>query len=165
MHQWYVVHTKPRQEVVARTNLERQGYTTYYPQIPRSRRRRQSWQQLAEPLFPRYLFVRLALGEDDFAPIRSTLGVMGLVRFGNRPGVVSEQAITAIRRREALILNDPNACHDWKTGDIVEVVYGPLAGIQGIFQSVDGAERVLILMNMLGRQNTITVRPDNLASA
>ncbi len=28
---WYLIHTKPRQEHIALTNLERQGYTCYLP--------------------------------------------------------------------------------------------------------------------------------------
>ena len=31
--QWYLIHTKPRQEVCALENLQRQGYECYLPQL------------------------------------------------------------------------------------------------------------------------------------
>ena len=68
MHHWYVIQTKPRQESVAIENLERQGYAAYCPKMAQAKRRRQRqrWQKVIEPLFPRYLFVQLAMGIDDF---------------------------------------------------------------------------------------------------
>ena len=36
---WYLIFTKPRQENLARENLERQGFTTYLPLTQQSRRR------------------------------------------------------------------------------------------------------------------------------
>ena len=39
---------------------------------------------VVEPVFPRYLFVRLDFGVTNLAPIRSTLGVSDLVRFGEQ---------------------------------------------------------------------------------
>jgi transcription antitermination factor NusG len=38
-----------------------------------------------EPLFPRYLFIHLALFQDSFYSIRSTRGVSKIVQFGNEP--------------------------------------------------------------------------------
>lgn len=81
--QWFVVATKPRQEYVAGVNLKRQGYRAILPLIEVSKRRRGKWVEAAEPLFSGYLFVRLKLGKDNVAPIRSTLGCRDLVRTGS----------------------------------------------------------------------------------
>ena len=56
MH-WYLVHTKPRQEVVALLNLERQGYECYLPLIRVERVRRHFAQIVTEAMFPRYRFI------------------------------------------------------------------------------------------------------------
>ena len=71
---WYLIATKPRQEAVALLNLERQGYRVQLPKVELRKRRRGKWQEVIEPLFPGYLFVALATGVDDTAPIRSTVG-------------------------------------------------------------------------------------------
>ena len=56
---WYLVHTKPRQEDVALAKLERQGYECYLPRMRIERIRRRKAEDATEPMFPRYLFVRL----------------------------------------------------------------------------------------------------------
>ncbi len=162
MKQWYVVQTKPRREAVAVENLERQGYTTYCPQLKQARYQRKRWQQTIEPLFPRYLFVQLSLGIDDFAPIRSTTGVLNLVRFGNHPATIPHQAIAAIQQQEQQLLGEAKNHPDWKPGDRVEIVAGPFAGLNGIFEKENDAERVIILLEMLGRSNRVTVDFDSL---
>ena len=62
-------------------NLNRQGFghppATDQARTPPPRR----WQGTVEPLFPGYLFVQLDLGRQNTAPIRSTRGVIGMVRF------------------------------------------------------------------------------------
>ena len=86
--QWFAVQSKPRQESTAKEQLHRQGYTAYLPTMMVRRRRRAAWTTSVEPLFPRYLFVSANISEQSLAPIRSPVGVSGLVRFGNvlRPG-------------------------------------------------------------------------------
>lgn len=77
MKSWYLVHTKIRQEAVALANLQRQGFECFLPLIWVEKLRRGNLQVVQEPLFPRYLFIRLGMGAESqsWAPIRSTLGV------------------------------------------------------------------------------------------
>ena len=72
---WYAVYTKPRQERIARENLERQSFEAYMPLMRVRRKRRDKWVEAIEPMFSRYLFIRLALGTTNVASIRSTRGV------------------------------------------------------------------------------------------
>lgn len=53
--QWYLVYTKRRDEQLAESNLIRQGYTVYLPQICKCRRSRGKFRAFIEPMFPRYL--------------------------------------------------------------------------------------------------------------
>ena len=156
--QWYVVQTKARCEEKALENLERQGYTSYCPQVTVRKLRRKRWQQVTEPLFPRYLFVRLSEGTDDFAPIRSTLGVIGLVRFGGIPATMPDSAIQFIAAQEQQ-LHEPEAKPglDWKPGTHLEILEGPMAGLKGVFQKAQGEERVIILLELLGKQSRVVI--------
>ena len=79
---WYLVHTRPRQEEIAREHLARQGYGVYLPRLQLPRRRRGRWLDVVEPLFPRYLFAGARRDEQSVHPIRSTRGVSALVRGG-----------------------------------------------------------------------------------
>ena len=53
--EWFLIHTKPRQEVIALENLERQDYPCYLPMLPTEKLRQGKLITLQEPLFPRYL--------------------------------------------------------------------------------------------------------------
>ena len=96
MKLWYAIHTKPRQEEHAAEHLRRQEFEIYLPKIKQARRFRQRWRDTIEPLFPRYLFIRLDLGSDNVAPIRSTRGVSKLVSFNGLPATVPEPLIDAL---------------------------------------------------------------------
>ena len=165
MH-WYVVQTKPRSEALAIENLQRQGYTAYCPWLTQRKRRRSRWQDVTEPLFPRYVFVQLREGVDDFAPIRSTIGVIGLVRFGGVPATISAATIGFIVEQEKQLLEpDKKATIDWKPGTQLEILDGPMAGLKGVFQKLQGEERVIILLELLGKQSRLAIATNLVAPA
>lgn len=163
---WYAVCCKPRQEAVAEENLLRQDYRVYLPRIQLARRRRGQWVDAAEPLFPRYLFIQLDPLRRSAAPVRSTRGVAGLVCFGGQPAVVPDEVIEALLQRE-----DPaSGLHQdsrplFRAGEPVRLVEGPLAGLEGVFTQEDGEARVIVLLELLGKTNTIKVSRDWVASA
>ena len=157
MEQWYVVHTKPRQESVALENLHRQGFQCLYPRARVWRTRRGRRVALIEPLFPRYLFVQLDFGVTNLAPIRSTLGVSDLVRFGNQIPMVPAEMVEALRGRmdEAGVVEE--LAKTFSKGQKVRITAGPLAGLKGVFQAANGEQRALLLMELLGKQNRVSV--------
>ena len=165
MPHWYVIHTKPRQESQALENLERQGYTTYCPQITLSKRRRNAWHTVSEPLFPRYLFIQLTEGEDDFGPIRSTLGVSNMLRLGGKPAIIGNDIIETLQQQERDSAEVPDAELPVKPGDRVRVMDGPFAGLEGIFLNNSKDARVVILMELLGRENRVSVDRDSIIPA
>lgn len=161
---WYVVHTKPHKEEMALENLERQGFTAYCPRTIQSKRRRHHWQKVIEPLFPRYLFIQLNAGIDNFSPVRSTLGVVGLVRFGNAPAVIPQMAIDIIRLQEQKIQGTSVEYLPWAKGDSLEIIEGPLAGLRAVFCNACGEERVMVMLEMLGRSNTMILHAADVIS-
>ena len=166
MNCWYGVCCKPRQEAVAEENLQRQGFHVYLPRVRIRQRRRGQWVDVVEALFPRYLFIRIDLLRHSAAPVRSTRGVVGLVRFGREPAVVPDAVMDALLRREDSASglhqdNHPLFC----IGDPVQLVDGPLAGMEGIFAQEDGEKRVTVLLELLGKSNKISVNRDSVARA
>jgi len=166
MKEWYVVYTKPRKEAVAEENLKRQSYEVYLPRISELRRQRGRWKKYIEPLFPRYLFVHLSPGYDDTGPIGYTTGVAMLVRFGDELAVVEDRIVESLKLRA----DCATGLHCQKApvfapGDKVVLDDGPLAGVDAIFEAETGSERVVILLNALGRKNYISVNRDLLRRA
>jgi len=154
---WYLIYTKPRQENLARENLDRQGFVTYLPLAEQTRRRNGRYMKMIEPYFPRYLFIQLNTDTDNWAPIRSTLGVSQMVRFGGVPAVVPEDLINYLKEND-----DPNGIQqmiqqDMSPGDKIEIVNGPFAGYSGIYQQQKSAERVAVLLEIVGKNAELTL--------
>jgi len=146
---WYVVHTKIRQEALAMTNLNRQGFECYMPMLKMEKMRRHKATLVEEPMFPRYLFIRLDTSGSgpSWSPIRSTLGVSQLVRFGGQPAVVDSKLIELLRTREQV--GQPERL--FKSGERVVVADGPFAGIEAIFKTADAESRSMILLDVLSK--------------
>ena len=163
MQHWYVVHTKPRQEEVASAQLERQGFEVYLPRLHLRKRGSQGWREVIEPLFPRYLFLHVDPDVISIAPIRSTLGVSNLVRFGMRIGDVPASVIAYLKQSEnpetGVIDANPQ---DLVKGERVEIVEGPFAGMHAVFQQANSNDRAMVLIEMLGRQSLVSVSKDSL---
>jgi transcriptional antiterminator RfaH len=98
---WHVVHTKAGQERPACDNLVRQGYTVYFPRIKVIKRVRGQQQAVLEPLFPGYVFLQPSSKAQSLAPVRSTVGVATIVRFGLEPAQMRGDALQVIRSFEA----------------------------------------------------------------
>ena len=164
MQHWYAIHTKPRREREALENLERQGYKIYLPQIGIRKFIRRKWSYVVEPLFPRYLFVHLDLKATNTAPIRSTKGVSQLVKFGDKAVPVADEIINFLRSSA-----DPDtgihqsADPSIQPGEKVAIVGGALHGMEGVFEQDSGEDRVMVLIDVLGRLNRIAVARRDIA--
>ncbi len=159
---WYLVFGKPGRERTARENLERQGFETYLPMLRQRRRRGGRYVVRVEPMFPRYLFVRFDAERDHWGPIRSTLGVSKLVRFGAALARVPDDLVALLRSRE-----DPEGIQDlpapeFRSGAGVRIVEGPMAGYEGIFQAPSGRDRVTVLLHVCGQYTPVQLPPGHL---
>lgn len=154
---WYLLYTKPRAETVARTNLERQGYGVYLPLVRQPRKRLGRRVSVIGPLFPRYLFIRLDTETDNWAPIRSTLGVVSVVRFGQLPAAVPDPLIADLRRREDEEGVQVLPAERYERGARVRITSGSLTGYEAIFLGRTGKDRVQVLLEVLGRHTRTVV--------
>lgn len=157
MTYWYTVFCKPRGEQTAEANLDNQGYTVYLPRLLTQKRRAGKWVDLIEPLFPRYLFLKPRNAAQSLAPVRSTLGVANVVRFGMQPALVSDGLIEDLRAREDSVAGLRVHRNAFKLGDTVKFMDGPFFGLEAIFSKETGAERVIVLLQLLGKMNSLTV--------
>ena len=159
---WYLVHTKPRQEKCALENLQWQGYECYFPVMPAEKLRLGKINIVQQPLFPRYLFIRLGQGPSDqsWTPIRSTKGVSMLVTFGNTPAKVDDALIALLRGYEESVQAELDCL--FKTGDRVRITSGAFAHIEGIYHMTDGDQRVMVLIELMSKPVKISVAPSAL---
>lgn len=152
---WHLIHTKPRQEQIALTNLQQQGYECYLPVRRYEAQASSGLVIMAEPLFPRYLFIRIGSGNQakGWGPVRSTRGVSRLVCFGNEPAKADDKLVDALRLCDGRIQSLPAFSH----GDRVVVDYGPLNGLEALYQTHEGEKRAMILIEMLSRPTIVRI--------
>lgn len=150
---WYLVQCRARQDERALEHLQRQGFECYRPMYEREHIQRGRIRLASAALFPGYLFIRLDQIHDNWLPIRSTRGVLQIVRFNGYPLPVADGVIEQIGLRIE---------RDWprkpylQSGERVIVTEGSFSGIEAIFLAADGAERVILLLNILHSEQRLS---------
>ena len=156
---WYLIQCKPKQDARAEEHLTRQAFQCYRPTRCSARLRGRQQQEVVESLFPGYLFIYLDKVNDNWHPIRSTRGVSQLVCFGGQPAAITDELIEQLKQRQASPqLPEP----DLRAGDRVRIKSGNLNELEAIFLAKDGTERVLILLQLLQREHTLSVPLDSI---
>jgi len=152
MERWYVAQTQVRGEERARFNLERQGFRTYLPRYRRERRHARRREIVQAPLFPGYIFVRLDLETAPWRSINGTFGVTRLVCRGDRPAELPKGVVEEIAAREGengLIVMKPRP---FRRGEALRIMTGALADCLGFFERMADRDRVVLLLDLLGRK-------------
>jgi transcriptional antiterminator RfaH len=147
---WHVVYTQSQKEAVAARNLANQGFEVYLPRYSKHCRHARRKYTVLAPLFPRYLFVRMDPKTHPWRPINGTIGVSYLLTDGNQPTAISREVIDAIAERDdnGVVKLLPPQFHK---GQKLHVTGGPFADVEGIFECVDDRERVVLLLQIMGR--------------
>jgi transcriptional antiterminator RfaH len=142
---WTVARTESLREHKAQRWLAHAGFETYLPVIAGKTR--------LGPLFPGYLFVRI--GSTGWSRIESTIGVLALLRSGDQPARLLDAAIAEIQARErggVVVLPERP---QWRPGERVLIGSGSFFGHVGLFDGMTSRERVLVLLDLFGRQTRV----------
>ena len=154
---WYVVHTHPKQEDRANSNLV--GFLeTLAPKLRVNKYNEFTGQvsRIARPLFPGYIFSRFRFNE-LYHKIRFTRGVHSLICFNNEPTPVDDNIIDMIRAR----IGDDGfvkTADELKVGDEVRINDGRFENFSGVFErELPEMDRVSILLNTVRFQAHVVV--------
>lgn len=151
---WYVVHSRPGKEAWTLANLERQGFRAFLPQIRRMVRHARQVREVRRPLFPRYLFVALDLGQDRWRAVRGTLGVSSLLMEGERPRAAPLGLVEAMIAATDAGGAQGNA-QPILPGQVVRFLHGPFADRLARVVEMEDDERVRLLLEVLGCEREI----------
>jgi hypothetical protein len=146
---WFLVHSKHLQERKALQALEGRGITAYCPMVLEPR-----FSPYAPhgpvPMFPGYVFARMALGS-SFAAAHYCPGTAGLVRLGERFAAVDDEVVDQLKAKEAdrgyVVLDI--VPRQLREGTRVRVTRGVLRGLEGIVSRyVPARRRVRMLLGL-----------------
>jgi len=145
---WYVVHTQPHRESCAQSHLADQGFAVFLPRFVKNVRHARQVRTVVAPLFPRYLFVALYPDRQRWRSINGTHGVTSILTQDDRPCPVPAGVVEALAERcdAGQIMRAP----DLRPGQAVRIVAGPFAEQLGAIERLAGAERVRVLLGLMG---------------
>ena len=152
MKNWYLIKTKPRQEKIAKQNLENQGYEVFCPMSKINNR--------LAVLFPGYLFVQLNEKTQNWSPINSTKGVSHFVKFGLNFAKVPTSVIKFIKTNQLITTEKLINLNKFKPGDKVQISDGSFKNYMAIFKCYKSDERVILLMNLLGNEQSLSFKQE-----
>jgi len=157
MNRWFVAHTQVQGEARAACNLERQGFTAFVPRYRKRRRHARRVDTVSAALFPGYVFINFDVERARWRSINGTFGVRHLVCQGNQPAALADGIVEEIKTREdadGLVRLDPAPL---TKGQRLRIVDGPFYDTAGLFAKMADRDRVIILLNLLGRQLRVRV--------
>ena len=158
MKQWYAVYTHPRGEAIAVENLLRQGFDVFFPRYLKRRSHARRIENVPAPLFPRYIFISFDANDAGWRVVRSTRGVVDLVRNGLEPTPVPGAIVEEIRKRQdeqgfVVLVRHIKLGR----GDKIRIDAGPFADYEAIFETMRDNERVVALLQLMGRKVVVNV--------
>ena len=153
---WFAVQTYPRHEKRAASQLTLKGIENYLPLVTRVHQWSDRRKQVDLPLFPSYLFVRVAPSADHFIPVLQVPGVINFVGAGRHGIPIPNRQIEDIRTLlENKIQLDPYPF--LKIGQRVRVRGSSLDGVEGILIRRNGTRRLVISVDTLARSLAISI--------
>jgi transcription antitermination factor NusG len=151
---WHAIRVRPRWEKVVAEALRGKEYEEYLPLYRKRNRWSDRQKDVDLPLFPGYVFYRAELSGRP--PLVTTPGVIGILRFGNIPAIVSPREIEAIRA----VIQSGATAEPWPylcEGQRVRVNRGALAGLEGILIRTKSDWRVVLSVDVLCRSVAVEI--------
>lgn len=155
---WYAIHTKPKQENRADSNLRAWHVETFTPKIKELSFNPFSGKPIytTKPLFYRYIFAHFEASK-LLHKVSFTRGVQKVVCFGGCPTAIDDEIIALIqsRRGEDGFIR---MGEKFLPGDKVMINSGYFKGLAGVFEEeVNAHERVAILLTTIDYQARILI--------
>ena len=160
LEDWYVLKTKPHAEELVFITLSRHKIDCYLPKLLVSKKGQKELKSI--PLFPGYIFFQLELDSNLWPFMRWASGVSYVISDDLEPISIPNSIIHQIERGEAA--QHERMRQPYKANEHLQIVSGPLAGLEAIFSGVlSGTRRVQVLVQILGQLTRVNIEAEALA--
>jgi transcription antitermination factor NusG len=155
---WYVVYTCARHERTVSEDLQSKSVENYLPTYGELRRWSDRRVKIELPLFPGYVFVRIALGEKR--RVLSTPGVVRFVSLGGHPYPLPDEEMDALKN--ALQCRPAHPFPYLSEGKRVRVKNGPLRGLEGVIVRRKGLYRMVLSIDCIAKSVAVDLEASDL---
>ena len=151
---WYAAYTASRHEKTVAEHLRQRNVECFLPLYETVRRWNNGRHRVQLPLFPSYVFVRMAMR--DKLRVLQVPGLAQLVTFQGSPAVLPDAEVETLRGALAAgVIAQP---YRYLTvGSKVEVCRGPLQGMCGVLLRHQGQFRIVLSVEMIMRSIVVEV--------
>ena len=157
---WYVAHTYSGYENKVKTNLEKivenRGLqhmimdVNIPTQITKEIKNDQEV-EVETKIFPSYVLIKMIMSDESWHVVRNITGVTGFVGPGSKPTPLTDEEVASLGVEKTVTVQ-----LDYKVGDIVKIISGPLANFTGTVQSIsEDCKKIKVLASMFGRETPV----------
>ena len=151
---WYAIQTWPRHEKKIAAGLRQKGVEALLPLVSDQRQWSDRRVSVDTPLFPGYVFVRMAQDQRARVEVLRTAGVRNFVGMRGWGDPIPDSQIESV---QAIVTKQVpcSACPFVDIGQRVRIRGGSLEGIQGILTAIHGDESLVISVDLIQRSLAI----------
>ena len=148
---WFVVYTKPQQELKVATQLSAMGITNYCPTITLVKQYSDRKKKVTRPLLSSYVMVEVE--EKERNKVFTCNGIVRYLFFLGKPTVIPASDITLMQNHLNGVYNDFKVT-PLSVGDSHTITEGPFSGVTGKVVETDNT-KVKLELASLGMRITL----------
>jgi len=153
--QWWVAHTKSRNEKALAHDLVGRNICYFLPMSWKVRQRSRRTFKSLLPLFSGYLF--FCGDESQRIELLQTNRVANLINVKDQQNIIDE----LVQIEQALRAGAPLIPHKYiKAGQKCRVIAGPLLGLEGVAVRAKGVTRLVLQVDILGQAASVEIDLD-----
>ena len=142
---WFVVYTRPQQELKVAGQLSAMGITNYCPTITVLKQYSDRKKKVKKPLLSSYVMVKIE--ENRRNKVFSCIGVVRYLFFLGKPAIVDSSEISMMQNHLNGLYNDIKVTK-LLVGEIHTIREGPFSGISGTVIETDNTKVKLELASL-----------------
>ncbi|MBW6441063.1 transcription termination/antitermination protein NusG [Patescibacteria group bacterium] len=160
---WYVLHTysgyednvcRNLKQRIESMGMEDKIFDVLVPKEKKIKIKNGKRKVVEERIFPGYVMVEMIVNDDSWYVVRNTPNVTGFVGSGTTPTPISEEEMTALKRRMGV--KEPKYKIDVTQGDVIKIVDGPFKDFDGKVEGIDEEKgKIKVLVQMFGRETPL----------
>ena len=148
---WFVVHTRPQQELKVASQLSAMGITNYCPTITLVKQYSDRKKKVIKPLLSSYVMVELE--ENERQKVFACSGIVRYLFFLGKPAIVPANQINLMQDHLNGVYNDFKV-NTLSVGDSHTITQGPFSGFTGKVLETNNT-KVKIELACLGMRITL----------
>lgn len=160
---WHVVTTRSRAEKKVYSNLIKQNIESFLPLQKRLRQWKDRKKWVETPVISGYCFVHI--DQKEYERVIRTEHVAGFIRFEGKPARIPDLQIDYLKKMLSQSDFEVEVSQEnFEPGKKVEIVEGPLIGLQGELLSHRGKDRFMLRVEQMNAIYSVEITADKITA-